>query len=191
MRCNRSRCGRGETLGHRANGAVVLGQPERPGRLLPFGHVALLVHQPGDHVQALGRPGAGELGLQPAGEIAVMVFEQPDRRLAAALVGHPLEQLRQRLLIGTREQALSVGTQPIREGGRADAALLATVGDQRLGFELLQVMADRVDGHAQLVGELFRRERLRTLQRKQDFRAKSFVRRELQRMDAHRKPNPK
>src|SRR5207244_330021 len=91
-----------------------------------------------------------------------------------------------RLLVGTREQVLSIRTQPIRERGCTDTALLATVGNQRLGFELLEMMADRVDGHAQLVGKLFRREWLGALQREQDLRAKSFVRRELQRMDAHR-----
>src|SRR2546425_10155104 len=106
---------------------------------------------------SLRRRGAGELGLQLVGEIAVVVFEQPDRRLAAALLGDALQQLRERLLVGTREQVLSIRTQPIRERGCTDTALLATVGNQRLGFELLEMMADRVDGHAQLVGKLFRR----------------------------------
>src|SRR5437867_1600511 len=125
----------GEALGDGADRAVVLREAERAGRLVPLGHVALLVHQPGDEIHPLRRRGAGQLRLQLARELAVVVFEQLHCRLAAALPGDALQQLGECLLVSAREQRLAVRAQPVCERWRADPALLTTVDDESLRLD--------------------------------------------------------
>src|SRR5438045_3848939 len=77
----------GEPLGHRTDGAIVPGQPECPGGLLPVRHVALLAHQPSHMVQALGDRRAAQLREEAARQLPVTILEQLDRRLTTGFLG--------------------------------------------------------------------------------------------------------
>src|SRR5437867_7887522 len=102
-----------EALGYRADRAVVLGEAKRARGLLPLRHVPLLAHQSRHQRDALGLLRTLELGQHLTGEVAVVVLEQLDRRGAAALHGHPLEQLRQRLLVRAWEQGFTRAAQAV------------------------------------------------------------------------------
>ena len=73
-----------------------------------------------------------------------MILEQRDRGLATLLLRQMIEQIGERLLVASREERLALRGEPVGERRRADAALLATVGHEPFGFELLQVMTHRV-----------------------------------------------
>src|SRR6267143_2140185 len=120
-----------------------------------------------------------------AGRNVVVELQQLDDDVAPGPLGHPLQQLGQRLFVAPWELLLAGRAQPVSEGRGAHPALLAAVDDQALGLELLQVMTDRIGGDTEFASELLGRERLCALQLEQDVAPRSFMGRQMRQWEAH------
>ena len=158
----------GKPLGHRRNGAVVLGQRAAAGLRRAPRPCSPLPRAPGHGLEPLSGRRAGQLASEPAGEAREIGLEQRHRGVAPLALDHLVQQRSEGLLVAPREERLARR----RSAGRRTPARRRRGARARrppgLRLELLQVVPRRVEREPQPAGKFLGRQLARALELHED-----------------------